>query len=1074
MPNVVRPISQKFYAELNNGVDFDLNLSDFSALLKGCINENLKFETEVIVGSYVEFANWKIVYSTPSPASDIRVLKAGGGFESVFSVGDRCKLYLEGTTGNFYIGDVIQVTNDWLDLSFISSNVNLPSEGDVSESVYIANEEPSTGLEYKYGLIENDDSTSFISKLTNTEQLYRVSDISTTPLDPASTGFASGANKAWQSGSVTCQFLGQTADNNTKTTGNDTFRKYLITHEFKVSPLFLDGQEDAIQGLEEVEDYYEGTKSLKYVFECSFMNTITDPNSAKSAIWDTTKGSVGYFGESFNGFDTPYSLGQVSYFNQTISENVTQLTIGDLVRVSFSLFDSSNSFQSGDAVVLGHSAILDSTQYTFSIEEYKTLWSDETIRITIDSSAVSNDILKDAQAVLINSGQIDIVVDVSYSSLQNSRLAKGQNYILDVICQKSAQNVNTGSKTKLRVDYNTYDKNTDIQGLFFIDRFEHFEHADDYVDFNSVGKTNIICDIEEGLFSISDFYLDVAENAFLEDISFQIVAYNTITNRFNALRSVQIDLSDQVIQNKTVGDVQNIELDTTRNYALLDDDIFNKLKLTTSNLDVNNQHYQLEIGYKIPWQSWNEFLEAATIFYNKLLDNNGLNEKSDRYSNKNDYQIRVLVNANVSQNGIVTNYVHTSEEVRVYGYDEDENPPSTYLCEIETRSENGFLLENNILESGNTELRAIFTPQTTPVFTQSIDFTDVGTNWSRFAHGEKYNAVIVNSSRVPNWLLGQADDNDLFGSSSAVFNKNDPALYTSSINQILCNENLNAYYGCVSIDEYETYQISGDMFSLDSDNDLIGYVVSYTVDELGKEHCLSLVATTGGVFEGLNPAYTGDPSVNSILNASLFTAKIALVYNFARADSKVLGIFDTGEAVLGWDNVSDLSFEVKRNGADIECILKNWIIRGNTYNGTINYNLNDNIETEIFQGFNKIGFAFCSQNQGGFKNVILEVASANYYGILRIQPEFDPSDNSLITLSSHREGKEGEALKQLDGIEVKALFAWVKPSFIVKGFVDGSKIDLSKKYKLSAQIGALTTESILPSDFSDDFSIDFS
>ena len=202
----------------------------------------------------------------------------------------------------------------------------------------------------------------------------------------------------------------------------------------------------------------------------------------------------------------------------------------------------------------------------------------------------------------------------------------------------------------------------------------------------------------------------VLNTATLNSLKFDVAVYDLTTDTWNSLRSLNIDLSDQIL----VNDIQQIELDTTRGYILKDGDIFNYLKLTTDTLVGTKQYYNIQIGYRMPWQSWLEFKDAPTDFYDKSKSYNGLNQKSSNYSLDNaNYGIKVLFDAVVDS----TNYVKTSEEIEVYDYDEYDADPTEWTCEIKTfkkddNDENSLVeIAGNVIQDGYTQLQAIFTPK---------------------------------------------------------------------------------------------------------------------------------------------------------------------------------------------------------------------------------------------------------------------------------------------------------------------------------------------------------------------------
>jgi hypothetical protein len=562
-------------------------------------------------------------------------------------------------------------------------------------------------------------------------------------------------------------------------------------------------------------------------------------------------------------------------------------------------------------------------------------------------------------------------------------------------------------------------------------------------------------------FSVLNTYLgesgNLSEDVTLEDLTFKIVAYNTVTNVWFDLRSLSIDLSDQIAS----GNIQDINLDSTRGYVLTDTDIFNSLKLTTDTNILGRQYYDLEIGYKIPWQDWLALPYADTIFLDRTKSQNGLNQNASNYSGVNDYVIKILIEANVETTGITTNYVQPSGDFEAYNYNTDDQAPDAYSCVINTFKKDGTPILNNVIQDEFTEVRAVVTPLVPPVFSQDVDMTEVSSVWTRIAHGEIWIPTVPPTfEREPNWFDGQADDNDNFGSSSGTAKKGDIGLYTSTTNpnQILANENNDAYYGCISIDEYSFYSINGKMFSDSIDNDTIGFVIAFDVDENGVETTLSLLATTGGAYLGLNPLFDVNNPTSGLINSFQTigsptpTANYALVYNYGKRDCTILDSEFTGSPVdLGWNSalVGDLDFTVNRTANDIEVMI-DWTIDSVNYLKTFNYNILSNPLTEKFNGLKSLGFAFFSQDQGGFKDVVLSFPNSDYYGVLRMETKNSPSDFAISELNTEIVNTDSSLLKQITGDENKATLSFDGTDFIIQGLVNTDNITQGEEYKFSA------------------------
>lgn len=1059
MPSFIRVTDQKFYAQLNNGNSFSLNPSDFSRELKGGVTEKLRAEFDVEVTWYTELNSFSVY--TNNAAGFIRVEFNGNDFfNDGFSVGDQVKISLPSAgapPNTYYTGDIQSITDGEVEIinavlqagtAFTDGYVSNLSNG------FLTGLTPLTALKYKFGLIENDEPINFLSKLTNTEQIILIDGIDHGSPLTFSDGVSFGNNKAWVTGTASCAYVGTNLDKdrNVPQLTGQTFR---IRHDFVINPLYRDGELDSLIGTDQPpSDIYKGNRSLKYVFNTEFRTTLNSPNTSKNANYDTQKGSVGYLGESCNGYANNYSIGSLSYINVTDgSIPADRIQIDKTTRVSFNLLSDSALLTNTTPFVVGHSAILDSLEYTNSTDNYQDLWLHETVRQVTGLGATSGTIIKNVTAINNTSQSTSIVFDVEFTSDAQKQIENGQDYALFLTVQDEAKTVDTGNKATIRIDVNTYEKSPDIAGLYEVEKLEQYPHPLDFELGVSEGFTSGKMFVEDGQMlyarlKVLNTYLGddltLTEDVTLENLTFKLVVFDTVNNTWFNLRELEIDLSDQVVS----GNIQNIELDSTRGYILTDTDIFNSLKLSTDTNDGTWQYYDLQVGYKIPWQTWLEAIDADPIFYDKSLSLNGLNQNASRYMSNPDYKIRLLIDANVETIGVTTNYVKSSGDFTVYNYETDDQDPDAYSCEINTYNSDGVVLENNIIKKEFTEVRAKITPIVPPTFTQSVDFTKVSTDWTRYAHGNKL--TIGSVPRLGDWTNQQANDTDTFTDRVTTFTKNDPLLYTSTANQILADQNCNAIYGCVSLLEYEFYSITGKMFSNEPDDDVIAYTLAFLTDEDGVEHTLSLCVTTGGLLLDLNPSYTPGSTTTSVFTFGSGFCEWALVYDYGKDTCKQLDFYQTTKNGFQWNNaaVGDVTFSVSRAANDFT-IDVSWPVDGTTFTNTFNYNINDDVDTEKFMGLQRIAFTFLSQNQGGFKDVELTLPDSYYYGILRIETNDSPTDNAISELSTIIEAPENSLLKQITGTSRLATLSYDGNSFYIQGLVETSLINEGDDYKFS-------------------------
>ena len=203
------------------------------------------------------------------------------------------------------------------------------------------------------------------------------------------------------------------------------------------------------------------------------------------------------------------------------------------------------------------------------------------------------------------------------------------------------------------------------------------------------------------MLSFGEFSLHLDQDAELTGLNFELHTYNTVTGEYVIIREVPLSLGEQIVSNG----VQKIILDETRGYKLKEGDQFNYLKLNTTDRVVDEQFYEMLVGWRMPWQKWLEYIDANTVFYDSTEPLNNLNQFAATYSkennptlpnsNPNDYVLRARIVADVKKGDVTTEYRLWSENFEVYDYDKDDQPPSTYTCEISTHNEQGIKVEGS-------------------------------------------------------------------------------------------------------------------------------------------------------------------------------------------------------------------------------------------------------------------------------------------------------------------------------------------------------------------------------------------
>lgn len=1097
MPTKITQQSIKFFSELVNGSDFDENTTEYTTTLADNVTGCVMAEIEVDVFSDFSISNYQFLYGETSSDTDkYKIYKEDGQFVTdgiyqgctlrwIFYSGDTDANAIDGY--DFYVD---AVTEDTINLTwngdyvvdkgfdpetYINTKDNSMWGRNENGNDFMAVVPEFTGLEFAYNLVENSTGNpTLISDLTNTTNITRVTGIPTTVDGSTQTGAPTSNNKAWVTGDLKVELTEDSLlDNNTLyssaspgvSTQNPIGKRYKITHYFTI-PYYYDGEDDSLEGTEDAPTLYKGVNSPKYIYQTKWLQDYTNPNSGQEAVYDTEIGNSGYFNEAFNGFGNPFTVESISY--QVDSQDVDALQIGEVNDVYITIkTDGSFNFQADQAVVVAHGAVVDSGNYQYSTDEFNTVWSFDTIRYEADATPTAGTgifTVATDYASTLPSDTMTVYAQLDLSSAKAPNIEEDQYYVLAVQIRDESgttTNVAETSKVHLLADYQQYIKNNDVDGLFGVSRFEQIPHPNELDSYDlggNAGYTNAQYDIEEGGLSLVQFWLNTAETPELTDLYFKVLVVDTDTSDIHELRSVKIDLSNSVYANGA----WQISLNETIGFPLADGDQFNYKTIETGQSVGDKQFYNAYFGYKIPWQDWLAWADAPSDFFDATKENNGLNNNASNYSgDPSKAQVRLAIEADVTMDGNTTTYLTYSEEIKVYDYDEDDTGGATYTCSVGTYRENGTSLENNIIESDYTKVIGTFTPATAPVFTTSIDFTEVSSDWNRFAHGSLYE---VTGQRFGDWTNNIADDDDTFynASTGTSLTKVDASLYTSTSNTIETNGNCTAFHGCYSIDTYSIYSITGSMFSTNTvDNDAIVYTIAFNVDSMGVENTLSILASPSGVSPEINPNYdsTADPTSS---NARIFYQPtnphpnpfVSLVYNYGRPDSVVIDTISGGtnyDYSDGWGDFGDCDFEVTRTNNEITINI-DWALQGaDSLTDSITYDLNDNDYTTKFLGEQAIGFGMFSQDLGGFKDVDITIPADDFWGTVKIETENSNSDNGLYELSTIYEGNSSNLLENTNNL---ASLDWDGTSFYVSALVNTDLITSGQTYKLSSEIGA--------------------
>lgn len=173
--------------------------------------------------------------------------------------------------------------------------------------------------------------------------------------------------------------------------------------------------------------------------------------------------------------------------------------------------------------------------------------------------------------------------------------------------------------------------------------------------------------------------------------------------------------------------------------------------------------------------------------------------------------------------------------------------------------------------------------------------------------------------------------------------------YDNTLESFVQPQNTSSFTGFISTVKYRTYTHRATLKSTDSDNDCIGLVIAYALDDDGKPHTLSLVINKGG------ESHVGSYYYALIYDKSLPDEQV-LFTKGNKANGTIPGNHTTG----GWSS-NTITLEVNKAGSTITCAASNYGSTDIVQSTLIEINLDNYSWGKLFRG--KVQYGYCTQSQ---------------------------------------------------------------------------------------------------------------
>lgn len=699
MPQITRLVDSKFYNLTTNGNDFNLNTSSFSNHLRANVMDVIRAEIKVRVSWYDADDEYDGEYAEYDTRVNGILKRIGANFitEGGFSVGDEITIRNENFGDIDRVFTITSLTEDEIYVNPDNVEVLSPPGGNPKQVV--AGTSLLQALIFSYGIIPQSENSDYSSLVTEEDQVFYVDGIGSVPTplgDPK-------PNKSWQNGKLFVSDRSVTNEPNlfanvTGKNDNQLAQEITIVHDFIVPYYNIDWLENIQNG--SYPDLFNNEETLKYVFKTEFRRELANPNTSKTGEFNDLLGSVGWFNENFNGYNKDYYISSIE-ITDSLSSIIDNINLIETNHVKIVLDTNDNIRVRALFSSLPEEDIYLDTNY--NLQENLVYSNAGTVANPEYDGAISNVTLN------VNGSQTEVEFDISFSSQQLERLSEGGDYLIAL----SVESDTVENRVTLIAKAGQFvEASADVPDLSFVEDVNYYNVGDFESAVGGVlmnGASNFSGFVEDS--GILEFTIkqDVTKNASLNDFFVNLVAYNSATGDLFTIEELELDITDQT---NTSG-YQNIFLDSSRNYNLPDNSVFNDLLIETLGLTGDFILYRVRVGFKIDWQTWEPLFVANEIFLDRAKLNNGLNNNAANYANSNGYNVHFAIDRNVSNGESTTFYRDLSAALELNDYD---TSPDDYSCEIRTETQTGEDLEGLILSDQPTVIKAIFS-NVTPIDT---------------------------------------------------------------------------------------------------------------------------------------------------------------------------------------------------------------------------------------------------------------------------------------------------------------------------------------------------------------------
>lgn len=687
----------RFYSQLINGEDFSQNLMDSSTNPIRGVGRLAKTLQKVHVSWTAEADG---VNSFDIIGGNTLERQAGSFLDDQFAINDIVRLYDDPTGANTDIFGSDRKILSISDSTIVFDGAVVAPGSYVDAKLY--GKTPLEAARFRYGLIENNEPTNFVSKIDGTaEHAFTASNVVTA--GSAVTMVPQMIESARDDGNVTIEYI------STLSQTFDFAQVFTIEHVFRVFPIYLEGEKTNLQN-KVPPTLFASTNRLKYVYQLDFSDLLSN-STTKTVLVDGNLGQIKWFEEAPNGFQNTYNIGSVSYEDVITTDPKSAIDSQNQTQVTFTVNNPNNIFTAATPFVVLISYLPPESEYQQNSKTIAENFLLESVYQVTGDPAKSGTIISDLEATINSPSEIEVTFNTNYTTAQSLTIGNGDYLISIQIANPNNLFTSETDEVPLIVDCNTYLFDGDTEGLTFFSPPEFYPHD---VDDTDDGFANYAGWIGDVFMKKQKFRLNIDEFINVVEIKESLSAYNAATGARFDIQSFSFDVSNIINIVDSGMSTPYINIGGNRGYLLDAQSQFNnadiKIGAVATEGSINVREYEMKIGMKVNFEENIPQSDADPIFIDPSQQNNGLNKKTSNYSDSNGYTVRSILDIIVEEpDGKRTTYTNISVAHDIRDYSEDGNSPADWVNTVELKDSSGNIVFD-VLTNDITSVKVTCTP----------------------------------------------------------------------------------------------------------------------------------------------------------------------------------------------------------------------------------------------------------------------------------------------------------------------------------------------------------------------------